>query len=284
VDETGGFDAIILAGGASRRLGGADKAEILLGGKRLLDRALEAVVGARRVVVVGPRRAAPGWVLWTSEDPPGGGPAAALGAGIELVTAPLVVVLAVDMPFVDAVTVADAVAAAGGRDGAVLTDGAGAPQYLAGVYRTVRLRAAADRVNKLAGVPVRELLQDLELARLPAARVVGDMDDWNEIEAARRRFDASEEGLRMLDEWVRAVGAELGLTPEELDFDHQLDVARVVAHRVERRAAPVTALLIGLAAGRDGGRPEDVARCTRRVMDLARGWGRDAPEADPPPS
>ena len=88
----------------------------------------------------------------------------------------------------------------------------------------------------------------------------------------------------MLDEWVRAVGAELGLTPEELDFDHQLDVARVVAHRVERRAAPVTALLIGLAAGRDGGRPEDVARRTRRVMDLARGWGRDAPETDEPRS
>ena len=88
----------------------------------------------------------------------------------------------------------------------------------------------------------------------------------------------------MLDEWVRTLGAELGLVPEELDFDHQLDVARVVAHRVERRAAPVTALLIGLAAGRDGGRPEDVARHTRRVMDLARGWGRGAPEADAPPS
>jgi uncharacterized protein DUF6457 len=88
----------------------------------------------------------------------------------------------------------------------------------------------------------------------------------------------------MLDEWVRAVGAELGLTPEELDFDHQLDVARVVAHRVERRAAPVTALLIGLAAGRDGGGPQDVARYTRMVMDLARGWGRGAPEADAPSS
>ena len=194
VDETGGFDAIILAGGASRRLGGADKAEILLGGKRLLERALEAVVGARRVIVVGPRRAAPGRVLWTSEDPPGGGPAAALGAGVELVTAPLVVVLAVDMPFVDALTIAGAVAAAGGRDGAVLTDAAGAPQYLAGVYRTVRLRAAAARVDRLAGVPVRELLQGLELARLPAAGAVGDVDDWNEIDAARRRFDAERGG------------------------------------------------------------------------------------------
>jgi hypothetical protein len=49
-------------------------------------------------------------------------------------------------------------------------------------------------VDRLAGVPVRELLQDLELARLPAAGAVGDVDDWNEIEAARRRFDAERGG------------------------------------------------------------------------------------------
>jgi hypothetical protein len=88
----------------------------------------------------------------------------------------------------------------------------------------------------------------------------------------------------MLDDWVEAVAAELGLGPEKLDLDRQLDVARVVAHRVERRAAPVTALLIGLAAGRAGGSAEDVARVTQEVMTLARGWGRNVAEADPPPS
>jgi hypothetical protein len=88
----------------------------------------------------------------------------------------------------------------------------------------------------------------------------------------------------MLDDWVEAVAAELGLGPEKLDLDRQLDVARVVAHRVERRAAPVTALLIGLAAGRDGGTPEDVARATQEVMTLARGWGRNVSETDAPPS
>jgi hypothetical protein len=87
----------------------------------------------------------------------------------------------------------------------------------------------------------------------------------------------------MLDDWVDAVGAELGLGHEKLDLDRQLDVARVVAHRVERRAAPVTALLIGLAAGRDGGTPEDVARVTQEVMTLARGWGRNDSEVEAPP-
>ena len=85
----------------------------------------------------------------------------------------------------------------------------------------------------------------------------------------------------MLDEWVEAVEAELGLGELSLDLDQQLDVARVVAHRVERRAAPVTALLIGLAAGRDGGASEDVARAGRTVMKLAREWGREDREAGP---
>jgi hypothetical protein len=85
----------------------------------------------------------------------------------------------------------------------------------------------------------------------------------------------------MLDRWVEAVEAELGLGESNLDLDQQLDVARVVAHRVERRAAPVTALLIGLAAGRDGGTPEDVARAGRTVMKLAREWGREDREAGP---
>jgi hypothetical protein len=98
------------------------------------------------------------------------------------------------MPFVDAGTIAEAVAAAGGWDGAVLTDGAGAPQYLAGAYRSARLREAIGRVDRLAGVPVRGLLRDLRLALLPAARVAGDVDDWGEIEAARRRFDAERGG------------------------------------------------------------------------------------------
>lgn len=88
----------------------------------------------------------------------------------------------------------------------------------------------------------------------------------------------------MLDDWVEAVAAELELGHGSLDLDRQLDVARVVAHRVERRAAPITALLIGLAAGRDGGTREDVARVTQEVMTLARGWGRDVSEGDAPSS
>lgn len=52
------------------------------------------------------------------------------------------------------------------------------------------------------------------------------------------------------------------------DTDVLLDLARVVAHKVERRAAPVTTYIVGLAvAGRDD---VDVATAARRLMDLAR--------------
>jgi molybdopterin-guanine dinucleotide biosynthesis protein A len=196
VDETEGFDAIILAGGASRRVGGADKAEIRLGGKRLLDRVLEAVVGARRVVVVGPRRAAPRGIEWAVERPAGGGPAAALGAGLELVTAPVVVVLAVDLPFLEAPLIEELVEAAEGRDGAVLTDRAGAPQYLAAAYDTAVLRAATAPMDSLVGVPLRSLVGDLDVARLPGELAAGDVDYWDEIDAAQRWFDGRQGGAK----------------------------------------------------------------------------------------
>jgi len=53
------YDALVLAGGQARRLGGMDKMAIPLGGRGLLDRVLDAVPDADRVVVVGPPRPLP---------------------------------------------------------------------------------------------------------------------------------------------------------------------------------------------------------------------------------
>lgn len=49
-----------------------------------------------------------------------------------------------------------------------------------------------------------------------------------------------------LDEWVASVSQELGLGP--IDTTAVLDLARDVAHGVARPAAPLTCLLVGLAA------------------------------------
>jgi hypothetical protein len=49
-----------------------------------------------------------------------------------------------------------------------------------------------------------------------------------------------------LDEWVTVVSDELGIGPIEVKA--VLDLARDVAHGVARPAAPLTCLLVGLAA------------------------------------
>lgn len=70
----------------------------------------------------------------------------------------------------------------------------------------------------------------------------------------------------VLADWVRRVRTELQLP--EVDAAAVLDLARDVAHGVARPAAPLTTFLVGLAAGRAGAEPEQVAALTARVREL----------------
>ena len=80
--------AVIVAGGASRRLNHVPKASLSDGTSTLLDCALEAVAAASPRVVVGPESLPlPPEVLRTREDPPFSGPAAAIHAGLECIAA-----------------------------------------------------------------------------------------------------------------------------------------------------------------------------------------------------
>ncbi|HUZ22274.1 MAG TPA: DUF6457 domain-containing protein [Streptosporangiaceae bacterium] len=76
--------------------------------------------------------------------------------------------------------------------------------------------------------------------------------------------------MTSLDRWTEAACAELGLDPAEVSARTVLDLARDVAHQVERPAAPLTAFMLGLAAGR--GQPLDDA--VRRLSGLAARWER----------
>lgn len=134
------YDAVVLAGGAARRLGGLDKPALRVGGRTLLDAVLAATVGAERVIVVGPRRPTATSVRWTRERPPGSGPVAAADAGIRLVTAELVALLAADMPFLDAPTLERLRAAVPADGGAVLVDETGREQWLIGMWQAARVR------------------------------------------------------------------------------------------------------------------------------------------------
>ncbi|MDX6298548.1 MAG: hypothetical protein QOI51_2405 [Nocardioidaceae bacterium] len=189
------FDAIVLAGGSGRRLGGIDKGSIEVGGRTLLARVLDAVAGAERIVVVGPRCDLPAGVLRTSERPAGGGPVAGLAAGLELVEAPLVAVLACDLPFVTRGTVrrlAEALGTGPGSrcDGAQLVDEAGRHQPLTAVYRTERLRAALSTLDQLMDTPMRGVLERLMMLDIEAdPEQTWDCDTWADVTLARDRVD-----------------------------------------------------------------------------------------------
>jgi uncharacterized protein DUF6457 len=74
--------------------------------------------------------------------------------------------------------------------------------------------------------------------------------------------------MSTLDDWSEALCAELGLDPADVSQKVVLDLARVVAHTVDRPAAPLTAYLLGMAVGRG----EPVEETAQRIQRLARGW------------
>jgi molybdopterin-guanine dinucleotide biosynthesis protein A len=179
--------AVVLTGGTGARLGGVDKASIEIDGVTLLERALAATMSAAETVVVGDRVPTSRPVTWAREDPPGGGPAAGLLAGLDRLTSEpdLVCVLAVDMPRVNAGTLARltwAVESSDG-DGAVLLDPAGSRQTLAAVYSRTALAAArpTDRTRE-HGLSVRRLVGGLDLVEVPTVGdEARDVDTWADL-------------------------------------------------------------------------------------------------------
>ncbi|MFE3513856.1 DUF6457 domain-containing protein [Streptomyces sp. NPDC059166] len=285
------YDAIVLAGGAANRLGGADKPGLRVGGRALLDRVLAACPDAGSTVVVGGRRATVRPVTWTREVPEGGGPLAALDAGVRRTGADRLLVLSADLPFLGGRTVRTLLDAADAVDleGALCTDREGRDQPLVAVYHAEPLRRElallAAEYGSLAGLPLRLLTAELDLARVEADPLASfDCDTWEDIAAARARI--REHGT-VLDEWITAVKNELGI---ELDVDTAvlLDLARDAAHGVARPAAPLTTFLVGYAAAmaNTGRSPEEgaraVAEASRKATALALRWEEET-QADSGP-
>jgi molybdopterin-guanine dinucleotide biosynthesis protein A len=192
------YDAIILAGGRARRVGGIDKALIEIRGRTLLDTAIAAAGAARSIVVVGPER--PGFesVVWAREAPPGSGPVHALSAGLAVGSAPLVTVLAADLPFVTADAVQRLAAGVGKADGAVAVDGSGRDQYLLAVYRRDALLASLNVLPSSIGASLGEAVDTLRLVRIRDDSATTDCDTWDDVTAARRRSEEGE-GVRGVD-------------------------------------------------------------------------------------
>ena len=116
------FNAVVLAGGRAARLDGVDKASVEHLGRTLLSWALDAVIDAGEVVVVGDPVPTERPVTFVREDPRHGGPVAAMLTGRDALLSdrPWLAVLACDMPYLTAATFRRLREASAGRDGAAL--------------------------------------------------------------------------------------------------------------------------------------------------------------------
>lgn len=269
-------DAILLAGGRGSRVGGAVKPLFEVEGASLLAAAVDAVRagGARRVVVVAPVLDAALDVEWVREDPPFGGPVAAVVAALETVDAAEAYVIACDLaaPAAAVRRLADPLPPA--ADGVCLDDGR--RQWLIGRYRTAALRAAA------SGLPdggrdasMRALLGGLTVEPIAAPPTeTRDVDTWDDLHRARGGAMTENRTLppEALNDWSAALAERFGLAEGDIPISLILDLARDVANGVARPAAPLSAFVAGLVAGRAGGSPADTEAAVATVVEMAREW------------
>lgn len=82
-----------------------------------------------------------------------------------------------------------------------------------------------------------------------------------------------------LHDWIDELCDALDV---EVDVDESLilDLAREAAHNVERPAAPISTFLLGYAAARSDGDPDELERLAGAATELARHWDKSADELE----
>ena len=195
--------AIVLAGGAARRLAGRDKTRLPVAGVPTLERVLRSAPVAARIVV-GPEGedgvalAARHGALFVQEEPALAGPAAALARGVaELGALPdtaRVLVLGGDMPLLRTDTLSGLLDRAAFGRVAALARPDGTAQFLLAAWPLGRLRAALAAARRpttdwqdLALRAVYAQLGEGELELVPAAGAEAtDLDTPEDVAAAQR--------------------------------------------------------------------------------------------------
>ena len=182
--------AVVLAGGESRRFG-SDKLAADLEGRTVLDRALDGLPPEAAIAVVGPQRPIDRAAAFLREDPPGGGPAAGLVAGLTWATdrgAERILVLPGDAPGAGrAARLLLAALDAPGVTAAVGSDGSGREQVLqlALLPSAAYALIAAAGVDRGHGQSVRRLLARLTPAPQPVPLPEELTDDIDTVEQLR---------------------------------------------------------------------------------------------------
>lgn len=75
-----------------------------------------------------------------------------------------------------------------------------------------------------------------------------------------------------LDAWAAALREHFDLGPDDVPIALILDLARDAAIGVARPAAPLSAFVAGLVAGRAGGTPDDTRAAAAAITELAASW------------
>ena len=164
---------------------GSHKPSLPVGGVPMVARVL-AAARPRPVLVVGRPDDVPDGIPVLAEDPPGGGPVAAIAAGLGHLRGPrgVVIVLAADLPFVTSAHLDRLVSAAlsepAGPAPAVTTDLAGRLNWLCSAWPHDVLDAAIDHLGDPAGRSMRDLAAGLRPVEVADSDHVADDVDTPE--------------------------------------------------------------------------------------------------------
>lgn len=197
----GPLSAIVLAGGASRRLG-RDKAALSFGGRPLLHVVIERVSALCGEVIVagaGDRDVAGLSVRLVEDRVPGRGPLAGLDAGLRVTSADFVLTVACDMPFLNPRLLAAMAAAP--RDYQALVPVSGGRRHpLHAIYSRTCLPAVESLLaagggsmeDLLSRVAVRELAEEDVRALDPEGLSVFNLNDAADLDVARDLWERLE--------------------------------------------------------------------------------------------
>lgn len=251
--------AIVIVGGAGRRLGGVAKPWVPIGDRPMIDWVVDAAKShVDEIVLVGTAPSA--WVRddirWTCEEPPGSGPVAAVAAALATLGPQIeeVLLLAGDTPnltvplqlLFDVPIVHDGVA----------VESEGHVQYLCARLKRPALATAL----VTAGTSMRSVFANLDVVTVEAE--LSDADTWEDVARLRQEFH--------MDDWLQAVAEKLGIDAT-IDIDAVLDLTRDVAHNQERKNAPLTAYLLGYAVAMKQMQPSDIAAAAAEIGAMAKG-------------
>ncbi len=270
------LSAMILTGGASSRFG-SDKSQALIGQRSLIEHLLMTLPSYMEIVVVGPQlQMTSRAVRYTQESPLGSGPVAAIHAGLKLIDTEFVAVVATDMPFASQILEVLIDNLPGLEDATIPLDWQGIQQPLCALYRTEALSRALGQMGTVQGQSVRRVIDRLTVKELSLQpdlrRILLDVDTPSDLERAINLSNEPKEQGRVhaMEKWIEAVQKELGLDVV-VDQELILDLARDAAHGVERKAAPITTFLLGIAIA-GGADPKEAAK---GIAELAGRWPTD---------